>query len=94
VSGWFLYSHKLRFTQHYHGAGLLPVICVINCVNCRSGGGGRLYKKVLKVHEKSADHRRMSANIPDDPMSKEDDVFQDTFDDPIHEEVNDANTDH
>jgi hypothetical protein len=54
-------------------------------VNCCSGGGGRLYKKVLKVHEKSVGHRRMLANIPDDPMTKEDDVFQDTFDDPIHE---------
>jgi hypothetical protein len=28
------------------------------------------------VHEKSAGHRRMLANTPDDPMSKEDDVFK------------------
>jgi hypothetical protein len=64
------------------------------CVNCRSVGGGRLSKKVLKIHEKSADHRIMVASIPEDPMSKEDDVFQDTFDDPTHEEVNDPKNDH
>jgi hypothetical protein len=63
-------------------------------VNYRSGGGGRLSKKVLKIHEKSAGHRRMSAIIHDDPMSKEDDVFQDTFDHPYHEEVNDPKNDH
>jgi hypothetical protein len=50
------------------------------CVNCRSGGGGRLSKKYLKVHEKSAAHRTISANIPDDSRSKEDDVFQATYD--------------
>jgi hypothetical protein len=62
------------------------------CVNCCSGGGGRLYKKVLKVHEKSAGHRRMLDNIPDDPTTKEDEVFQYIFDDLIHEEFNDSST--
>jgi hypothetical protein len=36
----------------------------------------------------------MLANIPDDPNTKEDDIFQDTFDDPSHEEVNDPKTEH
>jgi hypothetical protein len=35
----------------------------------------------------------MLANIPYDPTTKEDDIFQDTFDHPMHEEVNDPNTD-
>jgi hypothetical protein len=64
------------------------------CVNCRSDGGGRLSKTVMKGHEKSSGHKRMLVNIPEDPMSKEDDVFPDTFDDPTHEEVNYTKTDH
>jgi hypothetical protein len=55
--------------------------------------GRKTFQKVLKVHEKSADHRRMSGHIPDDSMSNEDDICQDTYDDPTHKEVNDPKTD-
>jgi hypothetical protein len=34
----------------------------------------------------------MLANIPDDPTTKVDEVLQDTFDDHIHEEVNNSST--
>jgi hypothetical protein len=42
----------------------------------------KTFQKKKKVHEKSAAHRRISVNIANNSMRKEDGVSQDSYDDP------------
>jgi hypothetical protein len=58
------------------------------CVNCPSGRVGRPTKHILKVHEKSAGHRKNYTPIPDDPAIKQDEMIQMTFEGECDERVN------
>jgi hypothetical protein len=63
------------------------------CINCPCGTGDRLLKKILKGHEKSATHRRNTADPHVDSTRNKTEEFQVTDDVHMEDEVDEPETD-